>query len=292
VYRLFFYKENLMNIKQIVIRATKILKENSIENSSNIARILLANILNEPKEYLVINDKEEVGVEILEKYNKQIQQIIDGYPLQYITNHQEFMKLDFFVDENVLIPQPDTEILVEEALKSYEKEYNGKEIKILDLCTGSGAIAISLKKYIAMSEVTAIDISHKALEVARHNAEENKVSVRFIESDLFEKIDEKYDMIVSNPPYIEREILKDLPKEVQKEPKIALDGGIDGLQFYREISNKAYKHLRQNGFLIIEIGYNQKESVTKILEKEDKYRNIECIKDLGKNDRVIKAQLI
>ena len=281
-----------MNIKQVIIEATKMLKENNIESSSNIAKILLANILNKSKEYLVINDKEEVEEVIHKKYNKHLEQIIEGYPLQYITHKQEFMKLNFYVDENVLIPQPDTEILVEEVLKIYNKKYKGKEVKILDLCTGSGAIAISLKKYIELSEVTAIDISSKALEIVRRNAENNGVTINFIESDMFEKINDKYDIIVSNPPYIERGFLKCLPKEVQKEPMIALDGGPDGLEFYREISNKAYKHLSNDGVLVMEIGYNQKECVTEILRNEKKYKDIKCIKDLGDNDRVIKAQLI
>lgn len=281
-----------MNIKQTIIEATKLLRENSIENPSNIARILLANILNKQKEYLVINDKEEVEEAVLEQYNKQLQLIIEGYPLQYIIHRQEFMKLNFYVDENVLIPQPDTEILVEEVLKVYNEKYKGKQVKILDLCTGSGAIAVSLGRYIENAEITAIDISSNALEIARKNAIDNGATIEFIDSDMFEKIEDKYDIIVSNPPYIEREVLKKLPRDVQKEPIIALDGGLDGLEFYREISNKAYQYLNDDGFLVIEIGYNQKESVTEILTNEKKYKDIKCIKDFGDNDRVIKAQLI
>lgn len=281
-----------MNIKQSIIETTKLLKTNNIEDAYNIARILLANILNKPKEYLVINDKEELENELLEKYNTDIAKVLDGYPVQYITHHQEFMKLNFYVDENVLIPQPDTETLVEEVLKVYTDKYKDENVKILDLCTGSGAIAIALKKYIDKAHITAIDISDGALEIAKKNAEINEVSINFIKSDMFEKITDKYDIIVSNPPYIEKEVLKELPKEVQKEPLLALDGGIDGLQFYREISNKAYKYLNNLGFLIMEIGYNQKESVEKILKNEEKYRNIECIKDLSANDRVIKVQAL
>lgn len=281
-----------MNIKQSIIETTKLLKTNNIEDAYNIARILLANILNKPKEYLVINDKEELENELLEKYNTDIAKVLAGYPVQYITHHQEFMKLNFYVDENVLIPQPDTETLVEEVLKVYTDKYKDENVKILDLCTGSGAIAIALKKYIDKAHITAIDISDSALEIAKKNAKSNGVDINFIKSDMFEKITDKYDIIVSNPPYIEKEVLKELPKEVQKEPLLALDGGIDGLQFYREISNKAYKYLNNLGFLIMEIGYNQKESVEKILKNEEKYRNIECIKDLSGNDRVIKVQAL
>lgn len=281
-----------MNIKQIIIEKTKVLKDNNIENASNIARILLANLLNKTKEYLVINDREEIEDELLEKYNKQLQQIINGYPLQYITHNQEFMRLNFYVDENVLIPQPDTEILVEEVLKICNKEYEYKKVKILDLCTGSGAIAISLGKYIEDAEITAIDISKEALKIASKNAKDNGVLVNFIESDMFENINDKYDMIVSNPPYIETSVLSELPKDVQNEPDLALDGGEDGLKFYREISNNVYKYLNNSGFLVMEIGYNQKDRVIEILSNEAKYKNIECIKDLAGNDRVIKAQII
>ena len=281
-----------MNIKQIIIEKTKLLKDNNIENASNIARILLANLLNKSKEYLVINDKEELKEELVEKYNKYLKQIIDGYPLQYITHNQEFMKLNFYVDENVLIPQPDTEILVEEVINICDNECKNKDIKILDLCTGSGAIAISLGKYIQNSEITAIDISKEALEVATKNAETNEVKIKFIKSNMFENISDKYDIIVSNPPYIETKVISKLPKEVQNEPRLALDGGADGLDFYREIAQNAYKYSETNGFLVMEIGYNQKDTVIEILSNENKYKNIECIKDLDNNDRVIKAQII
>lgn len=281
-----------MNIKQIIIEKTKLLKDNNIENASNIARILLANLLNKSKEYLVINDKEELKEELVEKYNKYLKQIIEGYPLQYITHNQEFMKLNFYVDENVLIPQPDTEILVEEVINICDKKYKNKEIKILDLCTGSGAIAISLGKYIQSAEITAIDISKKALEVATKNAKSNEVKIKFIKSNMFEDINDKYVIIVSNPPYIETNVISELSKQVQNEPKIALDGGADGLDFYREIAQNAYKYLETNGFLVMEIGYNQKDTVIEILSNENKYKNIECIKDLDNNDRVIKAQII
>lgn len=281
-----------MNIKQIIIEKTKLLKDNNIENASNVARILLANLLNKSKEYLVINDKEELTEELLEKYDKYLKQIIAGYPLQYITHNQEFMRLNFYVDENVLIPQPDTEILVEEVIKICDNECKNKDIKILDLCTGSGAIAISLGKYIQNSEITAIDISKEALEVATKNAETNEVKIKFIKSNMFENISDKYDIIVSNPPYIETKVISELPKEVQNEPRLALDGGEDGLNFYREIAKNAYKYLKTNGFLVIEIGYNQKDTVIEILSNETKYKNIECIKDLSNNDRVIKAQII
>lgn len=280
-----------MEIKQAIIEAIKKLKESSIEDSVNIAKILMSYTINKPEEYLIVNDKEILSDEILEIYNKNINRIKAGYPLQYITKNQEFMKLNFYVNEDVLIPQPDTEILVEKVLEICKKEHKEGPIKILDLCTGSGAIAISIKKYIDNAEVIATDISDNALKVAEKNAKINNVEIKFIKSDMFENIDDKYDIIVSNPPYIEKNILKTLPKDVQYEPALALDGGIDGLDFYRKIAKNAHKHIKMNGYLVLEIGYNQKNSVIKILEKEEKYKNIMTIKDLANNDRVIISKL-
>ncbi len=281
-----------MEIRQAIIENAKILKENNITDSYNIARILMAYTINKPKEYLVINDKEILKDEILHIYNENIEKLKNGYPLQYITNNQEFMKLNFYVDDNVLIPQPDTEVLVEEVIKIYKTKYKDKKIKILELCTGSGAIAISIKKYIENIQIFATDISSNALVVAKKNARLNNVKIEFIESNMFEEINGKYDIIVSNPPYIETETLKTLSKDVQCEPIIALDGGIDGLSFYREISKNSYKYLKNHGYLALEIGYNQKNSVIDILEKENKYKDIKCIKDLENNDRVIISRQI
>ncbi len=280
-----------MEIKQAIAENAKILKENNIADSYNIARILMAYTINKNKEYLIINDKEILKDEILKLYNDNIEKVKNGYPVQYITNNQEFMKLNFYVDDNVLIPQPDTEILVEEIIKICKKEYKGKRTKLLDLCTGSGAIAISIKKYVENIEAIATDISGNALDVAKKNAKLNKAEIKFIESNMFEKINDKYDIIVSNPPYIETGTLKTLSEDVQCEPILALDGGIDGLNFYREISKSSYKYLKKDGYLALEIGYNQKDSVTHILEAENRYKNIVSMKDLSNNDRVIIAQV-
>lgn len=281
-----------MEIRQAIIENAKKLKKNNITDSYNIARILMAHTINKPKEYLVINDKEILKDEILQLYNSNIEKVKNGYPLQYIINNQEFMKLNFYVDDNVLIPQPDTEILVEEVIKICKTYYEEKPIKVLDLCTGSGAIAISIKKYVDNAEITATDISGNALDIAKKNANLNKVDIKFITSNMFEKINDKYDIIVSNPPYIERATLNILPKDVKCEPLIALDGGVDGLSFYREISKNAYKYLKKDGYLALEIGYNQKNSVIDILEKDNKYKDIKSIRDLENNDRVIISRLI
>ena len=182
-----------------------VLKKENIQDSHIKASILLQYVLNQTKQHLIINSEEIVEPSKINEYNNYLQLIIQGTPIQYITNHQQFMALDFYVDENVLIPQPDTEILVEEGLKII-KEQN---MEVLDLCTGSGAIAVSIAHYCQNSTVTATDISKEALEVARKNANLNNVNIEFIESDLFDELTERsFDIILSNPPYIETDIIK------------------------------------------------------------------------------------
>ena len=201
------------------------------------------------------------------------------------------MKLNFYVDKDVLIPRADTEILVEEVIK-LAKKVGAK--KILDLCTGSGAIAVSLAKYINKSEITATDISNEALRIAKLNAKNNNVEDRitFISSDLFQNVpEEKYDIIVSNPPYIKTKDIKTLNKDVQKEPKLALDGGIDGLDFYRKITKKADEYLKFGGFLCFEIGFDQKEDVIKLIEEQGKFKSTYSKKDLCDNDRIVITKL-
>ena len=278
-----------MNIEEILKKEINNLKQNNIENSTLKAKILLANILNVKKEYLLIHSEEEVKQEDKIKYENCIKELIKGKPLQYITNKQEFMGLNFYVDENVLIPQPDTEILVEKAIEIAETTQKNK---ILDMCTGSGCIAISLAKNINNVQITAVDISNSALNVANKNAINNNVEnkIKFINSDMFNNIEEKFDIIVSNPPYIETETINKLEIEVQNEPHVALDGGIDGLKFYKIIANNAFEYLNENGYLLLEIGYNQQKSVTQLLQDTGKYKNIETIKDLGGNYRVVIAR--
>ena len=278
-----------MNIEEILKKEINNLKQNNIENSTLKAKILLANILKVKKEYLLIHSEEEIKQEDKIKYENCIKELIKGKPLQYITNKQEFMGLNFYVDENVLIPQPDTEILVEKAIEIAETTQKNK---ILDMCTGSGCIAISLAKKINNAQITAVDISNSALNVANKNAINNNVEnkIKFINSDMFNNIEEKFDIIVSNPPYIETETINKLEIEVQNEPHVALDGGIDGLKFYKIIANNAFEYLNENGYLLLEIGYNQQESVTQLLQDTGKYKNIETIKDLGGNYRVVIAR--
>ena len=279
-----------MTIKEAITKGMIMLKSNNIESPKLKSRLLLQYVLDEPRQYIIVYDKKEITKKQQWEYFINIEKLTKGIPLQHITHRQEFMKMDFFVDENTLIPRPDTEILVEEVIKIAKQKYNPK---ILDLCTGSGAIAISLKKYVPNSEIIGIDISEKAIEVANKNANKLNVDVKFIKSDLFERLKkEKFDIIVSNPPYIKKEEIKKLSKEVQKEPELALDGGIDGLDFYRKITSQAIEYLKTESFLCFEIGYNQKNDVIKIIEKQQNYKNIYCKKDLYGYDRVIVAQVI
>lgn len=278
-----------MKIKEVLSTGITQLKQNNIENSNLKARMLLANILGKPKEYFITHDNEDIDET---EFFIKIKMLINKIPIQYIINNQEFMKLNFYVDENVLIPQPDTEILVEEVIKLAKEKEN---LEILDLCTGSGCIGISLAKYTKKSRVIAIDISNKAIQIAKLNAEKNLVhkQIKFMESNMFENIEEyKFDFIVSNPPYIETKVIEELSEEVRKEPKIALDGGEDGLNFYKEIANNAYKYLKKDGYLCLEIGYNQKDNVIKLLNKIGEYKEIYSKKDLSENDRIIVAKKV
>jgi len=276
-----------MKIKEILEYGRNNLIEK--EEPLRFSKMLLKHLLNVNDSYLVINSEEDLSLSVEEKFKEGIKLLNEGIPLQYITNVQEFMKLEFYVDSNVLIPQPDTEILVEEVLELLSKD-NKK--KVLDLCTGSGAIGISIAKY-TKSGVTMSDISKNALEIAKKNAKDNEVDnkCKFILSDMFENIKEKFDIIVSNPPYIKTKVINTLEAEVQNEPSLALDGGEDGLEFYKIIAENAYKYLNKDGILALEIGYDQKEEVIKLLEKIEKYTEIYSKKDFGNNDRIVVCRL-
>lgn len=280
-----------MQIKEAMRKGMIKLKTNNVKEPNLKARLLMQYILNRPREYILVHDDKQLTLRQNVDYFKLIKKLIEGVPLQHITHQQEFMKLMFYVDENVLIPRPDTEILVEEVIK-LAKSINAK--KILDLCTGSGAIAVSLAKYIEGSQITATDISRKALSIAKLNATNNNVEdkITFVSSDLFQNIsEEKYDIIVSNPPYIKRKVIKTLDEEVKREPIIALDGGNDGLDFYKKIIRNAYQYLKYKGYLCLEIGYDQKDEVIDLINKEEKYIDTYSKKDLFDNDRIVITKL-
>lgn len=276
-----------MKIKDLLKLGMEALNTSGIEEANLKCKILLTSLLRVRKEYLVIHNLDEVPENIVANFKNKLEELKNGKPIQYITNKQEFMGLDFYVNENVLIPQPDTEMLVEEAINVAKQNVTKS---VLDICTGSGAIAIALKKNLDSVQVTASDISVEALEVARKNAKNNEVEINFICSDMFENIVGKFDLIVSNPPYIENEIIKTLPQEVQNEPYIALAGGEDGLDFYKIIAKQGKKFLNSQGYIAVEIGYNQRESVIEIFELEG-YKEIYSKKDYSGNNRVVVARI-
>ena len=280
-----------MTIMDAIKKGMIELKNANLESPKLKARLLMQFLLNKPRQYVIVNDMQELETKTEKQYFQAIKLMREGVPLEHITHQKEFMKLNFFVDENVLIPRQDTEILVEEVIK-ISKRINAK--KILDLCTGSGAIAVSLAKYIPESEITAIDISSNALKIAKKNAITNEVEnqITFINSNMFENLsNEKFDIIVSNPPYIKTEEIKKLDAEVQKEPQIALDGGEDGLDFYRKIIKDGYQYLKYGGYICLEIGYDQKIDVIELIENEEKFENTYTKKDLYDNDRIIVTRL-
>ena len=262
---------------------------------------LLKYCLKVDDKYLIIHNDEIINDSKKKKILKYAVQIKEGIPIQYITNEQSFMGNVFFVNDSVLIPQPDTEIVVQSAIEKINelikenKKANQKikvhntndKINVLDLCTGSGAIGISIKKHYGEKvNVTLSDISNEALNVAKINSrrilnDERDCKVQFVQSDMFNDIKGKFDVIVSNPPYIKSEMIDKLDKDVRNEPHIALDGGTDGLQYYKIIKSRIDNFLNENGYLILEIGYDQKEEI------QEMFKNSNCIKDYAGNDRVI-----
>lgn len=273
-----------MNLKEILKYGKEELIKNNIEDASIIAKELAEHIFKITRAQMIANNDMEFSKDQTYNYINSIKKISTGIPIQYITNNQEFMKLNFFVNQNVLIPRSDTEILVEEVINTYKNEH----VKILDMCTGSGCIAISLKKYMQNSEVYGIDISKEALKVAQKNAKNNNVDVKFECSDMFADIQDKdFDVIVSNPPYIRTQVINTLAKEVKNEPIIALDGGEDGLYFYKKIINEAFNFLTDNGMIFLEIGFDQKEELTKLIKADKRYELVKTKKDLGDNDRIV-----
>ena len=272
-----------MKIRDVLKKEVDKLNKYNIEDAILKVQMLLQHSLGVPHEYLVNHYDDNIDTLTLNEFERNIVDLINGKPIQYIINNQTFYGFDFYVDENVLIPQPDTECLVEEVLNIANKK--NENLKILDMCTGSGAIAISIRKNLKAT-VWASDISQMALEVARRNVSMNRTEVSLIQSDMFENINEKFDIIVSNPPYIETSVISTLSDEVKNEPEIALDGGKDGLDFYRILAQQSGKYLETNGILAVEIGYDQRDKVVELFEKNG-FIDVYSKKDFGNNDRIV-----
>ena len=273
-------------LKGLLADGAKMLAQAGIDEAELDARYILEYItgLNSAQyfihsEDIIEKDKAEEFFRLIERRSKRI-------PLSYVIGTRDFFGLTFKVNENVLIPEQETELLVEEVIKHSE----GKSV--LDMCTGSGCIAISIALFGKPSRVSASDISPKALEVARENAKSLKAGeISFIQGDMFENVTEKFDIIVSNPPYIETKVIDELMPEVRDYlPRLALDGDEDGLKFYRIISKEAVKKLNKNGRIFYEIGYNQSRAVASIL-LENGFTDITVIKDYSGLDRIVMAKL-
>lgn len=278
------------SIKGLLCRARETLKNVGDETYDVDARVLLKYVLSCDDMYLVIHSEDEISSEKRHRFLTLVERRKSGEPIAYIIGEKEFMGYSFRVTRDVLIPRPDTETLVDEVLRCTS---GAGELRILDLCTGSGAIGITLAKMLPLSEVTMVDVSMESLEIARENAINLMVDRRceFLCIDVLKSlhyIDEEYDIVVSNPPYIRTAELGTLMKDVKDyEPSLALDGGEDGLDFYRAIVNGSNSILKSGGLLFFEIGYEQAEDVSGFMK--EKFDDISVIKDLGMNPRVVRG---
>ena len=275
-----------MNIENTLNKAARYLKQYNINNPYLDSEILLSKIINKDKKYIILNSKENLKDKYLNSFNSLIERRRKGEPVAYLVNKKEFWKNTFYVDKNVLIPRPDTELIVEQVLKTYSKD---KYLQVLDIGTGSGCILLSLLAERPQFCGTGIDISKQSINVSKYNAKRLNLTnrVKFYNSDVDNFKNRKYDLIVSNPPYIEISNLKYLERDVINfEPKLALNGGFDGFSKIRKVINKAAVLIKRNGKLILEIGFNQKNTTQQLLKKKGFYIN-KVLKDYGYNDRCI-----
>ena len=272
---------------QIAIKsAYKKLKKNNIKSALLDSEILLSEAINKSREFIILNSNHDVSEKELNYFEEMVNKRLRGKPIAYLTGKKFFWKNEFFVNEKVLIPRPDTEIIIEQVLKIYKKK---NKIIFLDIGFGSGCILLSILKERKDFRATGVDISNHALKVCKINAYKLGIKnrVKLFKSDIDKFNKEKYDLIISNPPYIKNLDLTYLEKDIVKfEPKIALDGGLDGISEIRKLIKKSSELIKNNGKLIIEIGYDQKDEVKRLLRKNSFYIN-SVQKDLANNDRCI-----
>ena len=275
-----------MNYTEAFLMGMQKLKEAEIGEAQLDARLLLEEVCGTDHNTLLCHGDREVSEAEEEQYRKALEQRAVHVPLQHLLGYQDFMGLRFQVNEHVLIPRQDTEILVEEAMR-----YLHDGMRILDLCTGSGCILLSLLHYSNDCEGTGVDISKEALQVAALNAELLGIKADFLKSDLYEKVTGKFDLLVSNPPYIERKVIPTLMEEVREyDPYLALDGGEDGLDFYRRIIGGAQDYLKRGGQILMEIGSGQAQAVSELL-REAGFKEIDVCRDFAGLDRVVSGRL-
>jgi len=286
----------MKTIHQILLDAVNILKQNNVQTPRLDAEVILAHLLGWDRIDLITRSREVLDQDLEQEYYHFIQERAAGKPVQYITGQQEFMGLNFKVTPDVLIPRPDTEILVETAIK--EAGTMEPPLTIVDVGTGSGAISISLAHYIKGAHIHSIDISPKALGVAMENARLHSLEhrVTFYQGDLFDPIDDllrsRVDLLVSNPPYIPTHKIPNLQREVRYyEPTLALDGGEDGLDYYRRIIQEGEKFLSPRGCLILEIGHDQGARVAELLKCKKRLRDVIIVDDLAGIGRVVRARV-
>jgi len=275
-----------MNIQSAITKGTDILKDKSILSAKLDTEILMAKALDKNREYIILNNDKVLSEKNLEYFKKLIQQRTTKKPIAYLLNTKFFWDSEFYVNDNTLIPRPDTEVVIEEVLRLTKIK---NKMNILDIGVGSGCILLTILKEKKNFYGTGIDISKKTLDICRINAKKLNVEQRtkFYKSDVDKFTQGKYDLIVSNPPYIKSCDLKYLESDVINfEPKLALDGGLDGLSEIRKVIKKSSELIKKNGKFILEIGFDQKDKVIKLLNKKGFYIN-STVKDIAKNDRCI-----
>ena len=275
-----------MNIEIAIKKGCQKLKNNNIRSALLDSELLLSKVIKKDRKFILLNLDKKLNQNDQDKFKDLILKRSRGKPLAYLTGNKSFWKYHFKVNEKVLIPRPDTEIIIEEVLKLYK---NKVHLNFLEVGVGSGCIALSILKEKKFFLSTGVDLSRDSIKICRYNA--NKLGVgnriKLLKSDVDNLIFRKYDLIVSNPPYIKKFDLKKLDMEVRNyEPKLALDGGLEGLSVIRKVVKKSSELLKVHGKLILEIGYDQKNSVKKMLRENNFYIN-NIVKDLAKNDRCI-----
>ena len=275
-----------MNIENTLSEAVKILSKSNIKNPLLDSEILLSKVIRKDRKHIILNSHEKLDQNNLNNFDNLIKRRRKGEPIAYIINSKEFWNDYFYVDKNVLIPRPDSELIIDQVLKIFKKN---KQLQLLDIGVGSGCILLSLLKERPNFFGTGIDISKKSIRISEYNAKILQLTnrVKFFNSDVDNFKIGKYDLIVSNPPYIELLSFKYLEKDVVNfEPKLALDGGFDGFSKIRKVIDKTAALIKKNGKFVVEIGYNQKNKVKKMLEKKGFYIN-KVLRDYGKNHRCI-----
>ena len=275
-----------MNIKSAIKKGQLILESKKIKTAELDSYVLMSKAINKERKFLILNSEEKISKKNLENFNTLIEQRANGKPVAYLIEKKDFWKYEFIVNKDVLIPRPDTETLVEEVLKLTK---NKNKLRLLDIGIGSGCILFSILKEKKNFYGVGIDISNKSLNICKVNSHKLRLKnrVKLINSDIDNFNYGKYDLIISNPPYIKQRVLKCLEKDVINfEPKCALDGGLNGLSEIRKVISKSSELIKKKGFLILEIGFDQKKSVKKILNDKGFYIK-EMVKDLANNDRCI-----